>query len=334
MASVLTASPYLSQSPVYTRSPQPPPSPPADPHTSRTLPSIQSLIGMERHSGAQDPKGKQRLVQRGGDRQLTRDAGGAEMQQHAPGDDSSSSGHRPQVYGQPTVSNPNNRPLSPPIDPQLFDTRVQSPRASSSPVSQFGSASLHSTEAHPQRQPPTSSGHLGMAPPQPGQSPYRNSPYPESPSASSSYPYSSTAVPPPQSMYNQRPLPSSFPPMEQPGNTTPSDTNGASPIDPNTPNQWQHHHYISPSSSAQFPGQAQDRYVCQVCNKAFSRPSSLRIHSHSHTGEKPFLCPHKGCGKAFSVRSNMKRHERGCHGGGGGGGGSGGGGVSSPGSQQ
>jgi uncharacterized Zn-finger protein len=52
-----------------------------------------------------------------------------------------------------------------------------------------------------------------------------------------------------------------------------------------------------------------------VCNKAFSRPSSLRIHSHSHTGEKPFQCPHKGCGKAFSVRSNMKRHERGCHGG-------------------
>ncbi|KAK9334705.1 hypothetical protein V1521DRAFT_374509, partial [Lipomyces starkeyi] len=56
-----------------------------------------------------------------------------------------------------------------------------------------------------------------------------------------------------------------------------------------------------------------DRYVCQVCTRAFSRPSSLRIHSHSHTGEKPFVCGHQGCGKAFSVRSNMKRHERGCH---------------------
>lgn len=77
-------------------------------------------------------------------------------------------------------------------------------------------------------------------------------------------------------------------------------------------NPWQHHHYISPSSAASFP-QSQDRYVCQTCNKAFSRPSSLRIHSHSHTGEKPFKCPHPGCGKAFSVRSNMKRHERGCH---------------------
>jgi uncharacterized Zn-finger protein len=77
-------------------------------------------------------------------------------------------------------------------------------------------------------------------------------------------------------------------------------------------NPWQHHHYISPSSAAAFP-QSQDRYICQTCNKAFSRPSSLRIHSHSHTGEKPFKCPQQGCRKAFSVRSNMKRHERGCH---------------------
>ncbi|KAK9355808.1 hypothetical protein V1523DRAFT_404178 [Lipomyces doorenjongii] len=64
----------------------------------------------------------------------------------------------------------------------------------------------------------------------------------------------------------------------------------------------------SPSAST-----SADRYVCQVCSRAFSRPSSLRIHSHSHTGEKPFVCGHQGCGKAFSVRSNMKRHERGCH---------------------
>ena len=48
MASALTASPYISQSPLYTRSPQPPPSPPLDePNNLRTLPSIQSLIGMD-----------------------------------------------------------------------------------------------------------------------------------------------------------------------------------------------------------------------------------------------------------------------------------------------
>ena len=65
--------------------------------------------------------------------------------------------------------------------------------------------------------------------------------------------------------------------------------------------------------SAQTPTTHPDRYVCPQCAKAFSRPSSLRIHVHSHTGEKPFVCPHAGCGKAFSVRSNMKRHQRGCH---------------------
>lgn len=48
MASALTASPYIIQSPIYTRSPQPPPSPPIDePNNLRTLPSIQSLIGMD-----------------------------------------------------------------------------------------------------------------------------------------------------------------------------------------------------------------------------------------------------------------------------------------------
>ncbi|KAH8597933.1 hypothetical protein B0O99DRAFT_507639 [Bisporella sp. PMI_857] len=119
--------------------------------------------------------------------------------------------------------------------------------------------------------------------------------------------YPSPMQPAPQSqisgLYYQRPLPQQFPPM-MPVAITLTPSSGANP--------WQHHHYISPSSAASFP-QSQDRYICQTCNKAFSRPSSLRIHSHSHTGEKPFKCPHQGCGKAFSVRSNMKRHERGCH---------------------
>ncbi|KAK9385668.1 putative C2H2 finger domain protein [Lipomyces mesembrius] len=80
-------------------------------------------------------------------------------------------------------------------------------------------------------------------------------------------------------------------------------------VTPSTsPSLQQHSDSTSPSAST-----SADRYVCQICSRAFSRPSSLRIHSHSHTGEKPFVCGHQGCGKAFSVRSNMKRHERGCH---------------------
>ncbi|KAI8080291.1 uncharacterized protein B0P05DRAFT_437829, partial [Gilbertella persicaria] len=50
------------------------------------------------------------------------------------------------------------------------------------------------------------------------------------------------------------------------------------------------------------------RYRCNQCQKTFSRPSSLRIHILSHTGEKPHVCPQPGCGKRFSVQSNMRRH--------------------------
>ncbi|EIE89123.1 hypothetical protein RO3G_13834 [Rhizopus delemar RA 99-880] len=52
------------------------------------------------------------------------------------------------------------------------------------------------------------------------------------------------------------------------------------------------------------------RYYCSYCSKAFSRPSSLRIHTYSHTGERPFECPEKGCNRKFSVQSNMRRHLR------------------------
>lgn len=52
------------------------------------------------------------------------------------------------------------------------------------------------------------------------------------------------------------------------------------------------------------------RYYCPFCNKAFNRPSSLRIHTYSHTGEKPFACQEEGCGRQFSVQSNMRRHLR------------------------
>ncbi|CAO3702331.1 unnamed protein product [Rhizopus stolonifer] len=52
------------------------------------------------------------------------------------------------------------------------------------------------------------------------------------------------------------------------------------------------------------------KYYCPYCEKAFNRPSSLRIHTYSHTGEKPFICSKEGCGRTFSVQSNMRRHLR------------------------
>ncbi|KAF7306096.1 hypothetical protein HMN09_00764700 [Mycena chlorophos] len=52
------------------------------------------------------------------------------------------------------------------------------------------------------------------------------------------------------------------------------------------------------------------KYECTYCGKGFTRPSSLKIHLNSHTGEKPFVCPVDGCGRSFSVLSNMRRHAR------------------------
>jgi hypothetical protein len=54
------------------------------------------------------------------------------------------------------------------------------------------------------------------------------------------------------------------------------------------------------------------RYNCEVCNKKFTRPSTLRTHMNSHTGERPFACEMEGCGWRFTVLSNLKRHMRIC----------------------
>ncbi|ORX62771.1 hypothetical protein DM01DRAFT_1259072, partial [Hesseltinella vesiculosa] len=52
------------------------------------------------------------------------------------------------------------------------------------------------------------------------------------------------------------------------------------------------------------------RYACKVCRKAFNRPSSLRLHMTTHTGEKPYSCIWPGCNRSFSVPSNARRHQR------------------------
>ncbi|KAB5589976.1 C2H2-type zinc-finger protein [Ceratobasidium theobromae] len=52
------------------------------------------------------------------------------------------------------------------------------------------------------------------------------------------------------------------------------------------------------------------KYECTGCDKRFERPSQLRTHMLSHTGEKPHAC--EDCGRRFSVYSNMRRHEKTC----------------------
>ena len=55
---------------------------------------------------------------------------------------------------------------------------------------------------------------------------------------------------------------------------------------------------------------SQKKHKCKVCDKRFTRPSSLQTHMYSHTGEKPYACEAEGCGRHFSVVSNLRRHRK------------------------
>ncbi|KAI1343371.1 hypothetical protein F5Y15DRAFT_369836 [Xylariaceae sp. FL0016] len=278
---------YTNQPGAHYGYPQPPPSPPMDETSKCSLPSISNLLVMA-------------------------DAG-------SPTSETSPQSQAPSVKSETrpnsshyAASNGPSRTALPPTPPMSNDAAFEgygSPSMKS--VSQASVVSAPSNYYY-ETTPPVEDVHRQqmaasrMAMPQGYPQQAFASPYLGQPAMpqyyTSALPAAPQAQPQISGLYFQRPLPQAFPPLPVAVSLTPS--SGANP--------WQHHHYISPSSAASFP-QSQDRYICQTCNKAFSRPSSLRIHSHSHTGEKPFKCPHAGCGKAFSVRSNMKRHERGCH---------------------
>lgn len=78
--------------------------------------------------------------------------------------------------------------------------------------------------------------------------------------------------------------------------------------------------------NSKMSSSAQKKHKCKVCDKRFTRPSSLQTHMYSHTGEKrklpppwlhqaadsviAFSCEVEGCGRHFSVVSNLRRHRK------------------------
>lgn len=51
-------------------------------------------------------------------------------------------------------------------------------------------------------------------------------------------------------------------------------------------------------------------FVCSVCQRRFTRRTTLNNHQRTHTGDRPFTCGFTACGLSFAQNNDRKRHEK------------------------
>lgn len=65
---------------------------------------------------------------------------------------------------------------------------------------------------------------------------------------------------------------------------------------------------VSTGRRRRAEGKPKKNFCCQQCQKAFNSLEKLKVHSYSHTGERPYCCSQPDCSKAFVSKYKLLRH--------------------------